>query len=538
MSNSIPCNREALLQAVQNQLQSVISTRLEEHLVSCAICRQELEKLSGGADWGAEVRKHLSSSELRAYQADSQSAKATATAQGDAAESEMQDEIDPGDRLEFLDPSDDPTKLGRLGSYEIDQVIGRGGMGVVLKAFDAALNRPVAIKVLAAQLATSGSARKRFSREAQAAAAVVHEHVVAIHAVDNSNKLPFIVMPYISGRSLQDRLDATGSLEIKEILRISIQTASGLAAAHAQGLVHRDIKPANILLENSVERVLISDFGLARAVDDASQTQSGFIAGTPQYMAPEQARGEPVDYRADLFSLGSVMYTMCSGHPPFRAETTLAVLRRICEETPRPLREINPEVPDWMQAVITKLHAREPEDRFQSASEVATLLEQYLAHLQQPLVHALPAFHKPAAKAIPLPTRSRRLNWRRVALWSLPASLAAVVTMLFVISFAEQGFERPMSVSATVFPLQDQTRSSGGSSMMSGGGGPPPMGIRQRDPWPAWEQALTSVEQDLKRLEVEMATSTSNVHWVAPDTDSVDDVRQRLENLEQEFKRR
>ena len=114
-----------------------------------------------------------------------------------------------------------------------------------------------------------------------------------------------------------------------------MQTAEGLAAAHAQGLVHRDIKPANILLENGCERVRITDFGLARAVDDASQTQSGFIAGTPQYMAPEQARGEPIDARADLFSLGSVMYAMCTGRPPFRAETTLAVLRRICDDEPR-----------------------------------------------------------------------------------------------------------------------------------------------------------------------------------------------------------
>jgi len=237
-------------------------------------------------------------------------------------------------------------------------------MGVVLKAHDAALARSVAIKVLASPLAARAAARKRFAREAQAAAAVVHDHVIPIYAVDVSGRVPFLVMPLIAGRSLQERLDARGTLEIKELLRIAMQTARGLAAAHAQGLVHRDIKPANILLENGVERVRITDFGLARAVDDASQTQSGFIAGTPQYMAPEQARGEAVDARADLFSFGSVMYAMCAGHPPFRAETTLAVLRRICDDAPRPVREINSDVPAWLAAIIHKLLAKAPSERF------------------------------------------------------------------------------------------------------------------------------------------------------------------------------
>src|SRR5207244_2968915 len=160
-------------------------------------------------------------------------------------------------------------------------------------------------------------------------------HVIDIHAVDETRELPYLVMEYISGISLQERLDKSGPLELKEILRIGVQTASGLAAAHAQGLVHRDVKPANILLENGVERVKLTDFGLARAVDDASLTQSGVVPGTPQYMAPEQALGEAVDARADLFSLGSVLYALCTGHPPFRAATALAVLKRICDDTPR-----------------------------------------------------------------------------------------------------------------------------------------------------------------------------------------------------------
>jgi WD40 repeat protein len=146
--------------------------------------------------------------------------------------------------------------------------------------------------------------------------------------------------------------------------------------------VHRDVKPANILLENSVERVKITDFGLARAADDASLTRSGIIAGTPAYMSPEQAGGERVDHRSDLFSPGSVLYALCTGHPPFRAGSAMAVLRRVCDDTPRPIREINPAIPEWLAAVVAKLHAKDPGQRFATAAEVAALLSRRLRQLQ------------------------------------------------------------------------------------------------------------------------------------------------------------
>ena len=190
-------------------------------------------------------------------------------------------------------------------------------------------------------------------------------------------------MPYIAGRSLQDRVDQEGPLEVREVLRIGMQTALGLAAAHAQGLVHRDVKPSNILLENGVERVKLTDFGLARAIDDASLTQSGVVAGTPQYMSPEQARGEAVDHRSDLFSLGSVLYFACAGHSPFRADSTPAVLRRVCDERPRPLRELDLDVPGWLAQIVERLHAKEPAGRYQSAQEVAEVLGRRLASLQR-----------------------------------------------------------------------------------------------------------------------------------------------------------
>ena len=162
--------------------------------------------------------------------------------------------------LDFLDPSEHGGSLGRIHQYEVLEEVGRGGMGVVLKALDPALHRVVAIKVLAPQLAVSGTARKRFTREARAAAAVGHENVVTIHAVEEFKGLPYLVMQYIAGPSVQQRLADGGPLPVAEILRIGLQTAAGLAAAHAQGLVHRDVKPANILLENGVERVKLTDF--------------------------------------------------------------------------------------------------------------------------------------------------------------------------------------------------------------------------------------------------------------------------------------
>src|SRR5262249_52686062 len=233
--------------------------------------------------------------------------------------------------------------------------------------------------------AASGTARQRFVREAQATAAVRDDHVVAIHAVSDDGPVPYLVMEFISGTTLEERLQQAGALGLCEVLRLGMQIAKGLAAAHAQGLVHRDIKPANILLENSVQRVKITDFGLAgAAAADAGLKGGGLIAGTPLYMSPEQARGAPTDQRSDLFSLGSVLYALCAGRPPFRADTTAAVLKLVCADTPPPLRAIKPDVPAWLCDVVARLMAKEARDRFASAQEVAELLSKQLALLQQP----------------------------------------------------------------------------------------------------------------------------------------------------------
>jgi serine/threonine protein kinase len=331
--------------------------------------------------------------------------------------------------LDFLEPSARPGSPGRLGHYHVLEVLGRGGMGVVLRAFDEKLHRVVALKVLTPALASNAAARKRFVREARAAAAVTHQNVIAIHGVEDTGRAPYLVMQCIDGPTLQEKLNTSGPLGLSETLRIGLQIAEGLAAAHRQGLIHRDIKPANILLENGIERVKITDFGLARTVDDASLTQSGYIAGTPLYMSPEQARGEPLDHRSDLFSLGSVLYALCTGYPPFQAPNSMAVLKQVCEDTPRPLREINPAVPDWLETLITRLHAKNPANRFAAASEVAAVLSQHLARLQSGVDSADPQLPAgPAASGHParslLSKPSRLLGWAGLGLLALAVAFA------------------------------------------------------------------------------------------------------------------
>lgn len=290
----------------------------------------------------------------------------------------LPDDLPPG----FLTPPKHYGHIGFLAEYEIIDVLGRGGMGLVLHGHDTSLDRKVAIKVLAPQLAVVEIARKRFAREARAAAAIHHERVVTIYAVSEAAGLPYMVMEFVSGRALQDMVEEDGPLDFKLLFQVAIQICEGLQAAHASGLIHRDIKPANILLTNGFPQVKITDFGLARAVDDVSITQKGIVMGTPQYMAPEQASGQNLDHRADLFSLGSVLYTLATGIPPFDAPSMGAVMRSVCEDTPRPIREMNPKIPHWFVEIIKRLHTKNPVDRYQHAGEVLGALLQHAKPLE------------------------------------------------------------------------------------------------------------------------------------------------------------
>lgn len=419
-----PCDDERLRLLLANELPPELEAEAAEHVAECAECRRKLESMAGDQDWWTELKSCLS---LHTGRMSARRLADTTAASHTPELSGGQESFSADFAVDFLEPCEQAESLGRLDDIEILEVIGRGGMGIVLKGFQRELGRFVAVKVMAPHLAASGSARQRFAREARAAAAVVHPHVMAIHSVSASGRLPYMVMPFVACESLQQRLDRDGPFELKEILRIGRQVAAGLSAAHAQGLVHRDVKPANILLEKGVDRVMLTDFGLARAIDDASLTRTGLIAGTPQFMSPEQARGDAVDPRSDLFSLGSVLYAMCTGRPPFRAETSYGILRRITDTEPRPIREVNADIPQWLEGVVAKLHGKSPEQRFDSAVELHELLEQCLAHVQQPNTAPLPANCQSAA------VRASKGDRLRIVRSTLMMSASVAVAGLLVV---------------------------------------------------------------------------------------------------------
>jgi len=355
---------------------------LSDHVGDCPGCQKEMESLATGGDPAvSDVVRHIDKS-----RPSSDSAYWRAISQAEAAVTQSFGELNltsSGElKLDFLQPSK-AGNLGRIGTFEVSRVLGRGGMGVVLQAFDESLERDVALKVLDPQLASNDLARQRFCREARSAAQVSHDNLVAVHQVaeEEKSELPFLVMQLVNGESLDHRLRRVGRLSVPEVVRIGMQTAAGLAAAHAQDLIHRDIKPGNILIESGTEKVKLTDFGLAKATEDLRLTRSGFVAGTPLYMAPEQARGDEIDARADLFSLGSVLYEALAGKPPFEGKTPLAVLRRVADEAHPPLRKVNPDVPDWLEEAIDRLLEKDAADRYQSATEVSEIFACHLSEL-------------------------------------------------------------------------------------------------------------------------------------------------------------
>ncbi|WP_153557432.1 serine/threonine-protein kinase [Roseimaritima sediminicola] len=284
----------------------------------------------------------------------------------------------------LLDPDETEHGLGTLAGFQILSIIGQGGYGVVLRAKDARLNRLVALKMLSPQLGADPVAVRRFVREAKATASIAHDNVVAIHTVIESETTPLICMELVEGPTLQTRIDQAGPMPLEQILSIGLQIAEGLAAAHRRGIVHRDIKPANILLENGLDRVKITDFGIAQVSGDVKLTLTGHFAGTPPFMSPEQTRGETVDHRSDLFSFGAVLYQMCTGQAPFAGESILDVMRSVCEHRPAAVRKLNPDIPPWLATLIDGMLEKAPQRRPESAHAIAGVFTQGIAHLHDP----------------------------------------------------------------------------------------------------------------------------------------------------------
>jgi serine/threonine protein kinase len=280
-----------------------------------------------------------------------------------------------GSGFGFLDPPRAEDELGRLAGYMVHKLLGQGGMGMVFEAEDPRLKRTVALKVLRPRLAEDLEYHERFLREGRAAAALQNDHIVRIYQAGEAKGIPFLAMEFLEGESLHHWQLERRLISLSEAVRWAKEISLGLAAAHDRGLIHRDIKPANIWLESPGQRVKILDFGLARtACDELHLTQIGIIVGTPAYMSPEQAKGETLDARSDLFSLGSVLYEMLSGQQPFQGPNITAVLSALLVAKPRPLSELCTNIPRSLEKLVRQLLAKSPDNRPGSAREVADRL--------------------------------------------------------------------------------------------------------------------------------------------------------------------
>jgi len=348
--------------------------------------------------------------------------------------------------------------------YELDREIGRGGMGIVYRAKDRRLKRIVAIKVLPPELAFRGEIKQRFLREAETAAQLSHPNIVPIYSVDEREGLVFFVMACVEGPTLAKRLHDEGRIPIADTRRILSEVAEALAYAHSRGVVHRDIKPDNILLDKDDGRALVTDFGIARAIQegaDSRLTATGVAIGTPAYMSPEQAAGDrEIDGRSDLYALGIVGYQMLAGRLPFQASSTPSMLMKHISERPQPVDSLRPETPpDLARAVMTLLE-KEPEHRFPTASALARALQGDASAMPAPapppppgtMGNQLPmSYRSPEGTPVPYGTRPPAGAGQyttptadEVARWSAPE------VQKFRTKFAPYGFIAPVMLIVSI----------------------------------------------------------------------------------------
>src|SRR6059036_271875 len=256
------------------------------------------------------------------------------------------------------------------GRYSIERELGRGGMGIVLLARDVALDRPVAIKLLPTHHAANPADRDRFLREARTAAGLSHPNIVPIHLVEARGELVFFVMSYVDGETLRERVERGGPLTPRLAMKLLQEVAWALAYAHQRGVIHRDVKPDNIMIERATERALVTDFGIALGERD-TDSAGGVVVGTARYMSPEQAWGEPVDARSDLYALGATFFYALTGRAPFEAANVPAILTKHVYEPAPQVQAVRPEVPAKLSAVVDRLLRKAPAERFQTADDLA-----------------------------------------------------------------------------------------------------------------------------------------------------------------------
>lgn len=354
------------------------SCRFLKHLDICSKCQNRVAILAGDSTWieDLKLKQHSPGNDDQMGEANHETELANVMERMSAKTNTAHTAASGATGLSFQGlPYTQQLVAGkRIGPYEILSRLGAGGMSVVFTARDHVLDRQVAIKFLSSELENSQTARQRFLREAKSAAAVEHDYIVPIYSADEVDGFPFLVMSLIEGQSLQQRIDESHPIPVEKVIHTGIQIAKGLAAFHTRNLVHRDLKPSNILLQAPDERVRITDFGLAKCTDDSQLTKSGTILGTPNYMSPEQALGQQVDYRSDIYGLGAVLYASITRRAPFEAPTSLKILDQLRNQTPNSILNLKPETPHWLVEVIEKLMARDPNDRYQNATEIIEAL--------------------------------------------------------------------------------------------------------------------------------------------------------------------
>jgi predicted hydrocarbon binding protein/predicted Ser/Thr protein kinase len=300
-----------------------------------------------------------------------------------------------GEPFVFLKPPQRDDELGRVGEYRILKLIGQGSMGVVFQAEDTRLDRLVALKFMHPHFAADSTMRERFLQEAKAMASIKSEHIVTVWETGVAQGVPFLAMEFLEGDTLEEYHKKVGHLTVQQIVQIGRETAQGLAAAHARGLIHRDIKPSNLWLEAPTGRVKILDFGLARVATGSRQiSQVGTIVGTPAFMAPEQARGEVVDYHADLFSLGCVFYLLCTNDLPYKGTDILSTLMALATHDPQPPEQISAKIPTALSDLIMQLLRKEPIRRPESSTMVAQMLAAIELQLGAPTREFVPTFEQ------------------------------------------------------------------------------------------------------------------------------------------------
>jgi urea transport system substrate-binding protein len=442
---------QQLMRLVLGNVPAAEVERLSHHLLACRSCLDTLHGLNAEDTLIRQLQAQAAAADrsvqdmidsvIRRLRESSGEPAQDANSGQTAALAANQDRAHAEESLDFLLEPHEADELGRLGIYRVLKVLGSGGMGLVLLAEDVHLQRLVALKVLRPQFVKDLAARQRFLREARAAAALKHDHVVTIYQVGQENEVPFLAMEFLEGESLQNRLDRDGKLPLTDVLRIGREIAEGLAAAHERNLIHRDIKPANVWLEASTSRIKILDFGLARPAEgNVHLTGTGLVLGTPQYMAPEQARGEALDPRCDLFSLGCVCYRMCSGQSPFGGTSVMAVLTALAVEDPKPLAELDPELPLRLADLVTSLLAKRPENRPPSARSVVEAIRALESE-------GMPAPSKESGATIrkgPSRTAARRARGSRSRLLIVSAAVALLLVGGVLLAWRPWDSDKPL----------------------------------------------------------------------------------------------